>query len=255
MHYPLVTQCEIESGLHALGLKRGDAVEVHSSLSSFGWVEGGAETVVDALMNVVGPEGSIVMSAYPVSKMLPLTDNERSMGITAKVRIYGEDYLGPTGMGAIADTFRRRPGTVMGKGIHRVCAWGHDAEKHSTGYGYLLKIDGWVLLLGVGIGYCSSMHQAEYVGIPVEVVDCVTVPEEIRQLYPEDVYVSYGSPPEDGWQKVLDEADRRGLIIRRKIGASECMLFKAKPVVGIYEHALQTDPLGLFGLKAIDNTI
>jgi hypothetical protein len=30
---------------------------------------------------------------------------------------------------------------------------------------------------------------------------------------------------------------------------AECMLFKAKPVVGIYEQALRTDPLGLFGLR------
>jgi len=49
-----LTQKDIKVGLRQLGLGRGDAVEVHSSLSSFGWVEGGAPTVVDALMNVVG---------------------------------------------------------------------------------------------------------------------------------------------------------------------------------------------------------
>ena len=40
-----ITQKEIEAGLRELGLRRGDAVEVHSSLSSFGWVEGGATAV------------------------------------------------------------------------------------------------------------------------------------------------------------------------------------------------------------------
>jgi aminoglycoside N3'-acetyltransferase len=34
MHNPVVTQNVIESGLRALGLMAGDAVEVHSSLRS-----------------------------------------------------------------------------------------------------------------------------------------------------------------------------------------------------------------------------
>ncbi len=54
-----LTQANIESGLRALGLSAGDVIEVHSSLSSFGWVEGGAETVVNALMSVVGKQGAI----------------------------------------------------------------------------------------------------------------------------------------------------------------------------------------------------
>jgi aminoglycoside N3'-acetyltransferase len=246
---PSLSQGEIEAGLKHLGLTRGDTVEVHSSLSSFGWVEGGAATVVNALMEVVGEEGAIVMSAYPVSKPLPLTDREKERGITAKVRLFGEDYDGPSGMGAIADEFRHRPATVLGPGFHRVCAWGHNAQLLGEGYQHLLEIDGWVLLLGVGIGYVSSMHQAEKVGIPPEVVECVKVPDEIRRDYPDDIYLSWGGPPEDGWGKVLIEADRRGLVKRRKIGSSECMLFKARQVVGIYEEALRTDPLGLYGLS------
>lgn len=244
-----LTRSEIESGLRQLGLSRGDAVEVHSSLSSFGWVEGGAATVVDALMNVVGQEGALVMSAYPVSKLLPLTEEEKARGILAKVRLYGEDYDGPTGMGVIADHFRSRPDTVLGPGFHRVCAWGRDADKHSKGYSYLLEIDGWVLLLGVPIGYCSSMHQAEKVVLPTQVTEYFKLPEDIRRDYPDEIYVSYGSTPHDAWQKVRAKAEHRGLIKRHKIGKAACMLFKARPVVGIYEHALRTDPLGLFGIK------
>jgi aminoglycoside N3'-acetyltransferase len=111
-------------------------------------------------------------------------------------------------------------------------------------------VDGAALLLGVGIGYCSSMHQAEKVGIPNEVTACFKLPEDIRRDYPEDIYISYGSTPDDAWGKVGSEAERRGLIKRYRIGNADCMLFKAKPVVGIYEDALRTDPLGLFGVKA-----
>jgi hypothetical protein len=63
------------------------------------------------------------------------------------------------------------------------------------------------------------------------------------------MYISYGSTPEDAWEKVRAEADRRRLIKRQRIGNAVCMLFKARPVVAIYEDALRTDPLGLFGVK------
>jgi aminoglycoside 3-N-acetyltransferase len=247
-----LTQKDIEVGLRQLGLGRGDAVEVHSSLSSFGWVEGGAPTVVDALMNVVGENGALIMSAYPVSLPLPLTGQEKARGILAKVKIFGEDYDGRTGMGAIADEFQRRPATCLGRGIHRVCAWGYDAARHSQeGYRHLLDLDGWVLLLGVDIHRCSSMHVAESkVGIPVEVSKHFEVPEDIRRDYPDDVwYIQYGSTPVDAWAKIQGEAERRGLIKRHRIGRAECMLFKAKAVVGIYEEALRTNPFGLFGVE------
>jgi aminoglycoside N3'-acetyltransferase len=247
-----LTQKDIEVGLRQLGLGRGDAVEVHSSLSSFGWVEGGAPIVVDALMNVVGENGALVMSAYPASLPLPLTEQERARGILAKVQIFGEDYDGRTGMGTIADELRRRPGTCLGRGIHRVCAWGRDAGRHSQeGYRYLLEIDGWVLCLGVDIHRCSSMHLAEgKVEIPNEIARLFQAPEDILRDYPEDTwYVQYGSTPDDAWAKVQDEAERRGLIRRCRIGCAECRLFKARAVVGIYEEALRTDPFGLFGVE------
>ncbi|CAG0933718.1 hypothetical protein TFLX_03195 [Thermoflexales bacterium] len=190
------------------------------------------------------------MSAYPLSKPLLLTEEEKARGILAKVQIYGEDYNGPTGMGVIADEFRQRPGTMLGAGIHRVCAWGHNADQHSKGYQYLLEIDGLILLLGVGINSCSSMHQAEKVGIPPEITEYFKLPDDIRGDYPEDMYIAYGSTPDDAWEKVRAEAERRGLIRRYRVCNAECMLFRARSVVGIYEDALRTNPLGLFGVKA-----
>jgi aminoglycoside 3-N-acetyltransferase len=242
-------QAEIEEGFHSLGISRGDAIEVHSSLSSMGFVEGGALTVVNALMNIVGLDGAIVMSAYPISKPLILSPQEIEKGILAKVRIFDEAYTGSSGMGEIADEFQRRPGTILGKGIHRVCAWGKNADIHSKGYEYLLEIDGYVLLIGVGIDRCSSMHIAEKVGLPIEINEYSRVPDEIRKEYPTNIHIAYGRTPEDGWGKVQIIAERSGLIRRRMIGKSECMLFKAREIVGIYEKALRTDPLGLFGIR------
>jgi aminoglycoside N3'-acetyltransferase len=243
-----VTRADLENGFRLLGLSRGAAVEVHASLSGFGRVEGGAGAVIDALMRIVGQEGAVVMSAYPLGKPLPLSPSEREKGILAKARIYDEAYAGPTGLGRIADEFRLRPGTVLGIGIHRVCAWGRDAERHSRGYAHLLEVDGLALLLGVGIDRCSSMHLAEKEGLPPEIAGCFKVPDDIRREYPADIHIAFGQTPENGWSKVLDTADRRGLVRKQKIGRADCLSFKARDVVGIYETALRTDPLGLFGI-------
>ncbi len=247
---------DLVAGFQTLGIRLGDAVEAHSSLSSLGYVAGGAETVIDALMEVVGPQGALVMSAYPVSPALPLSDEERRRGITWKVRILPDDfYQGPepvrSGLGIIADTFCRRPGTVLGSGLHRVCAWGKDAERHSQGYRYLVESDGWVLLIGVGIDRCSSMHLVEgSVEIPAEIRRLTEPPEELRREYPQDQWdIGYGGTPEDAWQKVWERANGQGLVRKTRIGQAGCSLFKAGAMLRIYEDWLRTDPLGLYGLR------
>jgi aminoglycoside N3'-acetyltransferase len=254
MQKPL-TQKDIVDGLKRLGLERGAAVEVHSSLSSMGFVEGGAPTVINALMEVVGEDGAIVMSAYLVTPLILLTEEEKRKGITAKVRKLDENTDCKTGMGVIVDTFCKLPNTYLGKGINRVCAWGHNSKLHIQGYEYLLSTDGWVLLIGVDIHRCSCMHTAEdKVEMPQEILEHFELPEEIQREYPKtDWYVEYNEPHkpllEDAWGKVQMEAERKGLIRRGYIGNAECMLFKGKPVVDIYEEFLRKDPFELFGIQ------
>jgi len=55
--------------------------------------------------------------------------------------------------------------------------------------------------------------------------------------------------PEDAWGKVQDKARQRGLIQYGRVGHAECMLFKARAVVGMYEQFLRDDPFGLFGVE------
>jgi aminoglycoside 3-N-acetyltransferase len=229
----------------------GEAIEVHSSLSSFGWVEGGAEAVVTALLAVVGCEGAVVMSAYPVSLPVPVSESERALGVQWKVRRLDPNGAGRTGMGAIADAFRRRDDVVLGTGLHRVCAWGKEAAAHAArGYAHLLDLDGRVLLLGVGIGRMSSMHQAEgRVSLPDRIQRLFEAPRDLASRYDAAEWViGYGSAPLDPWQTVWEQALELGLISRGAIGRSECALLRARPVVALYEGLLRHDPLGAYGL-------
>jgi aminoglycoside N3'-acetyltransferase len=155
-------------------------------------------------------------------------------------------------MGAIADELRARPDTHLGSGRHRVCAWGADARRQVQGYAQLLAADGSVLLLGVGIDRCSSMHVAEArAGLPPEVAACAAVPGDILRDYPADRwYVQVGSTPVDAWGVVFAQACAAGLVTTGMVGAARCHLFAARAVVGLYEDRLRADPLALFGLAS-----
>ena len=59
-----VTKAQIISSLKALGFKSGTSLMVHASLKSFGPVEGGAVTVIEALKEIVTPEGTLVMPSF-----------------------------------------------------------------------------------------------------------------------------------------------------------------------------------------------
>ncbi len=244
-----LTQSEIENGFRDIGLSEGMFLEVHSSLSSFGHVEGGANAVIHALMNVIGRSGAIIMATFPVSLPMPLLDIDVQRGLTYKTKIFDEASDERSGMGVISDTFRKMPGVLTGKGVRRVSAWGKDADKNSKGLTNLIENDGHALLIGVDIYRLTSMHYMES-KLPDEVRQIFEPPEEIKKYYPEDQwYIETGHPPVQAWYKIQNEAYKRGLIRDKLIGKSKCMFFKVNDVIRIYEKAIETDPLGLYGLK------
>ncbi len=56
-----IIQTEVEQGLKQLGLGKGDKVLVHSSMKSLGYIEGGADAVINAFLNVLGEEGAFIV--------------------------------------------------------------------------------------------------------------------------------------------------------------------------------------------------
>jgi aminoglycoside N3'-acetyltransferase len=133
--------------------------------------------------------------------------------------------------------------------MFRVCAWGKDKEIHSRGFTHLIHNGGYGLLMGVDIYRLSSMHYMED-ALPQQVRDLFAPSQEVKAYYPEDEwFVETGIPPVKAWYKIQDEAYRLGFIRDTMIGKSKCMFFKVYDVVGLYEKALRTDPLGLYRLK------
>ncbi|MCH2661659.1 AAC(3) family N-acetyltransferase, partial [bacterium] len=57
-------QQALAADFQRLGLTAGDTVFVHSALSTLGHVEGGADTVIAALLSVVGHSGTLAAPAF-----------------------------------------------------------------------------------------------------------------------------------------------------------------------------------------------
>jgi len=162
---------EIRHLLDGLRL-RGERVAVHSALSSFGRVDGGAETVCQALMDSIGPEGTIVMPAFTYTETLgaefePNADARKVLRTAA----FHPELPVSREIGAVAEAFRRLPGVLRSNHpTHSFCAWGRDAramlstQRDNNLLGPLKKLNvmrGQVLLVGTTLASATAIHLAE----------------------------------------------------------------------------------------------
>jgi aminoglycoside 3-N-acetyltransferase len=65
------TKERIAADFVELGVRPGDSLLVHASMRAVGPVEGGADTVINALLDVLGPEGTILVPAFNEANKLP----------------------------------------------------------------------------------------------------------------------------------------------------------------------------------------
>jgi aminoglycoside 3-N-acetyltransferase len=175
------TVTSLIADLAALGLKPGMTVLVHSSLSSMGWVCGGAVAVILALEKVLHPGGTLVMPTHsgdlsdPAQWQNPPVPELWWQVIRDTMPAYDPDLTPTHQMGIIPETFRKQRHVI--RSAHpqvSFAAWGANAQQvidHHTldfimGEGSPLAriydLDGWVLLLGVGHANNTSLHLAEY---------------------------------------------------------------------------------------------
>ena len=147
--------------LRRLGLKHGDSVYVHSSMKRVGWIEGGVTALIDAFLDVLGADGTLLVPTH--------TYSFTGLG--------GQPYdktTTPTGLGAFPEAVRAYPGAYRsGHGSHSSAAIGKNAvyftENHDPTFamGYdsplnrLYRAGGKVLLLGVTHKTNTSIHLAE----------------------------------------------------------------------------------------------
>ncbi|MEO7000248.1 MAG: AAC(3) family N-acetyltransferase [Ktedonobacterales bacterium] len=245
-----LTKGDIVAGLRRLGVRPGDLLEVHSSLRNLGMVEGGAPTVITALLDTVGPTGVVVTPTYPVSRALELAEAERARGITWKVRVLSfDDHTTRTGMGIIADTFRTWPGAIRNmSSFFSYTAWGRDAARFALSLEPLVAQGGKVVLLGVEMDRCSCLHLAEErITLPADIQARLALPDDIARDYPDEQW-GIGYDPEANFLLAQQAAEARGMITQTTIGRGIARSFDAQTLVTLYEDLLRTHPYAVYGL-------
>lgn len=171
----------VAADLRRLGAARGSTLLVHSSLSSLGYVTGGAHAVVLALVEVLGPDGTLVVPTHsaelsdPAQWVNPPVPEAWWPTIRESMPAF-DPLLTPTrGIGAIPEVVRHRPGALRSAHpAYSFCAVGPHAVTITTGHALedglddasplarLYDLDADILLLGVGHANNTSLHLAEF---------------------------------------------------------------------------------------------
>jgi len=241
-----ITKEVIVKELRNMGIMEGMELEVHSSLSSFGYVAGGAITIIDALKETVTEKGSIFMPALRLSEDLPLDETDIKNGLIKKIKILAENEQ-KSRCGVVADVFRTMPDTKQQDGIFAISAWGKNADKVSNGLEYIIDNQGKALLMGVDIYSLTAMHYVEEY-LPDEILKKFKS-DDIDRIYPSDQWlVETGKLPK-AWYKIQNMAKKEGLIKEHKVGMCNCMYFDVASVINIYKEELINNPFRLYEIE------
>ena len=213
-----MTKQEIIAGLQSLGLKKGDLVLLHSSLYSLGHVEGGPEAVIDAFLETVGPEGTLMVPVFGALGILTSTLQNRPGAITS-----------PCPVGTVA---------AFGKDAEELCRdhWKPDScHGEGTPFKRLADKGGYVCLMGVDQDRNTSLH-----GIEAELRLAYLGSTSREFTTPEGETISktwkyYPGPHRDfiAIDHVLKE---RNIMKQGRIGNSQVRLIQAK---GMWECGME----------------
>lgn len=176
-----VTAGSLLADLRALGVHEGDVLLVHASMSKLGWVAGGPQAVVEALLSAVGATGTLVTPAQsgqlsdPAHWSNPPVPAQWHQLIRESFPAY-DPYLTPTrGMGQVVECFRQHRATLRSahptlsfaaNGPHAASILEPHALTPGLGEGSplsrLYDMGAQVLLLGVDHTNSTALHLAEY---------------------------------------------------------------------------------------------
>lgn len=247
---PLVTRDTVAAQLREAGVRTGEILLVHSSLSALGWVCGGAVAVVQGVLDALGPNGTLVVPTQtgdlsdPALWRNPPVPEQWWESIRATMPAYDPLVTPSRGVGVLPETVRTWPGALrsahpqtsfaaVGPRAAEVIA-GHAPDCRLGERSPLARLEALharVLLLGAGYDACTSFHLAEY-----------RIPSPL---------VKVGRPGPDGWEVVTElsitsdrfddlghDFERDRPVVRGKVGAADIRLFPVADAVAYAERWL-----------------
>lgn len=243
---PVLGAADVRRALRAAGVKRGMILMVHASLSAFGYVRGGAATLIQSLRDVLGPQGTLCMPTHSNSVLgAPPYDPVRS----------------PSNTGAVTEFFRKLPGVQRSAHpTHSVAALGPAAAAlvgttrpdqaplaRDGFWGQLVDLGGHVLLM-CPVRSATIFHAGEtWLDLPQPPL----VAHALDGRGHRRVYVLPHAP----WHVDHFEETMAGPLLRRRsmrevrLGDSTIRFASARAMADISVEANRRDPLVSLGKK------
>jgi aminoglycoside N3'-acetyltransferase len=238
--------------LRRLGVQPAQDLLVHCSLRQVGWIDGGAATLLNAVLDVAGQEATLVVPTH--TTLNSLSSNAflaatASLDVAGRARfIAGMPGFDPTntpstGMGALAEYVRTRPAATRSSHPQvsfaalgpnaRACTAVHDLDCHlgeRSPLGWLYAADAAILLLGVGYSACTALHLAEYrlpTVRPLRSYHCFTTEQGVRA---EREFTDIDLDDSD-FELLGAELDAKPIVRQGQVGSAECRLLALRAAV------------------------
>ncbi|MEP7097762.1 MAG: AAC(3) family N-acetyltransferase [Dokdonella sp.] len=241
-----VTADGITGNLRALGVRSGTTLLVHSSLSSLGFVVGGAEAVVRALLSAIGPDGTLVLPTHT-------WDRSGRGDFTFDVRHT------PSCVGAITEAFRTMSGVTRSlHPTHSVAAIGPGAisltEAHElsttpcgegTPYTKLIQEQAQILFLGTTLDQNTIYHSLESLAqMPYlmrhddesfTTTDWIGTTRVAR-------FRRHQRGPDRNFAATQGVLEAHAILRKGRVAASDSLLVECAPMAGLVLELLRKNP-------------
>jgi aminoglycoside 3-N-acetyltransferase len=240
------TQAGMTSDLKSLGVRPGGVLMVHSSLSSLGYVWGGAATVIQSLLEVLGPTGTLVMPTHSWDVM------------EAGCRVFHVRET-KSCVGAITEEFRRMPGALRSvHPSHSIAAIGPLAAELVSGhetcstpcgigtpYEKICRTNGQVLFVGTTLDSNTIYHTIEAMAglsyLMKSSADTFTIVDQAGEKKELTVWRHKAGIPRrfSDWQDFLT---KEGVINAGKAGKARALLLEATTFLDMMLDRVRRDP-------------
>ena len=248
----MLSKSDLIKGFREIGIKDSTKLLVHSSLSSFGYVEGDTDTIIDALIESVSPNGTVLVPTLTGSAELS-SDNPPIFDVLNT----------PCWTGKIPETFRKRKNARRSyHPTHSVSGIGADVDilikNHhedttpcgiKSPYYKLGEVGGYILLIGVGFDVSTTFHTVEELAevdyhLQKEMTNCTVIKEDGTKMTVRNYLHSYLGPERNF--PIMEEIFKEKEIMRyTQIGKALIRMFPTKESIEITLDYLKKDPLFL----------
>ncbi len=244
----------------------GDAqtIVLHSAPRALGYVAGGVDAVVDAVLAALGPERTLLWPTFtaqltdPSQWAHPPAPRERWSAIRDELPDFDPARTTPRKMGRLAEQLLHRPSVVRSAHpAESVAAIGPRAEwlvrPHPlddpmgprSPWARLVELDARVVLIGVGFERCSIVHHGERLADPPYLPVCayatfVRIDGERRWIE-----VESGAGCSEGFGAIEGPLRAASAIEDLRIGAAAARVVSARAVVRVAQEMLADDAMSL----------